>query len=257
MVVEVLKITYAFIVLQSMLTLLSALQPKPRAVATTAVAFPEHFNSIKLRNSRTYEITAIENTLRVRDITQKILDVLAVDATTGDTHFFTNVSVDNRNVNSFLYQLPPAYRLVNGLTKPYQVADFCFRNDGIVAFRLGDPYLDGQETVDVIGFDFSGKILRSRAPQPQVLTTPPSTPWQPDVVGSVILYIVTALSPPSGQIASISIDISKNSSEWVNTVSEASSSYSVRTVVVYVPSGWYVRWTLTNASIQRIVVFYV
>jgi hypothetical protein len=243
----------------SALSILTTLvQPMPRAIYAAAVSIPEYFHAIKLKDNRVYEIVAIENTLRFRDVTDpKKIDVYAVDSVTGDIHFFVNASVDNRNPNSFLYGMPPAYRLVNGLTNPYKVVDWCFRNDGIVAFRLGDPHLDGQETVDVVGFDLNGKVFRNKLPQPQVLTTPPPTPWQPDPIGSCILYITVAFEPPSGQVATITIDMSRDSANWVNIITESQSAPTTRTLVVYVPSSWYVRWSLSNSSIQKIVVFYV
>jgi hypothetical protein len=70
---------------------------------------------------RSYEIVGIEHTLRLRDnTTPEIIDVAAVDSTTGDIHFFVNVSVDNMNLAGFLgrHNLPPGYRWLNRFSSP-------------------------------------------------------------------------------------------------------------------------------------------
>jgi hypothetical protein len=214
---------------------------------------------------RSYEVHTEANTLRLRDNTDpsNMVDILAVDSTTGDIHYFVNVSVDNMNTVGFLgrHNLPPGFRWLNRFSSPVKVFDICFRNDGILAIRTGDPTIDGQPVVDRFGIAQDGKMFRVNMPPPEFVSPIPSPPYQPDPIGATLLYFVVELTPTSTEEASAVFDISPDNITWFNSVAKAGlgagAPSMTQTIMIYVPSGWYVRWSLLNANIVILFKQYV
>jgi hypothetical protein len=215
--------------------------------------------------SRSFEEHTSGNALRLRDNTDpaNLIDLYAIDPTTGDVHFFVNDAVDNMNPAGYLGKnnLPPARRWLNKNPSPYKVFDWCFRNDNIFSCRCGDPAVDGQSTKDLFGFHSDGRMLRVNMPPPGFISPIPTPPYQPDAVGATILYFVVSLTPTATADASAVFDISPDNVTYFNAVAKAGVGAGgpgvSQTIVIYLPSGWYVRWTLTNASIATLFKQYV
>jgi len=214
--------------------------------------------------SRSFEIHTAGNTIRMRDITTPTpIDLEATDPVTGDIHFFINVSVDNMNLAGFLGRnnLPPGYRLLNRNSSPVKVFDLTFRNDGILSIRTGDPTIDNQPVIDRLGVAQDGRLYRVNMPPPEYVSPIPTPPYQPDSVGAVLLYFVVDLRPTATVDASAVFDISPDGVTWFNAVAKggvgAGGPNMTQTIMIYVPSGWRVRWSLTNASIVTLFKQYV
>lgn len=213
---------------------------------------------------RSFEIHTLDNTLRVRDNTDpSFIDLYAIDPTTGDIHFFINTSVDNMNPVGFLGRnnLPPGYRLLNKNSNPVKVFDLVFRDDGILAIRTGDPTIDSQPVIDRLGVSQDGRLYRLNMPPPSYVSPIPTPPYQPDVVGAVMLYFVVDLTPTATGDASAVFDISPDGVTWFNAIAKAGVGAGgpnmTQTITIYLASGWRVRWTLTNASIVTLFKQYV
>jgi hypothetical protein len=210
---------------------------------------------------RGFEIHTVDNTIRLRDTTP--IDLFAVDPVTGDIHFFVNASVDNMNPAGFLGRnnLPPGYRLLNKNSSPVKVFDLVFRNDGILSIRTGDPTIDGQSVVDRLGVSQDGRLYRLNMPPPGYVSPIPTPPYRPDVIGAVLLYFVIDLRPTPTEDAVAVFDISPDNITWFNAIAKAGIAAGgpsmTQTIVIYVPSGWYVRWTLTNAFIVTLFKQYI
>jgi hypothetical protein len=214
---------------------------------------------------RSFEIHTVGDTIRMRDITNpaNIIDLEATDPATGDIHFFVNVSVDNMNPAGFLGRnnLPPGYRLLNKNSTPVKVFDIVFRDDGILSIRTGDPTIDSQPVIDRLGVTRDGRLYRVNMPPPSYVSPIPTPPYQPDIFGAVLLYFVVDLRPTITGDASAVFDISPDNVTWFNAIAKAGVGAGgpsmTQTIIIYVPSGWYVRWTLTNASIVTLLKQYV
>ena len=213
---------------------------------------------------RVFETHTVDNTLRLRDITAPaVIDLYSIDPVTGDIHFFVNVSVDNMNLAGFLGKnnLPPAYRWLNKNSSPVKVFDMTFRDDGILSIRTGDPTIDAQSVVDRLGISQDGRLYRLNMLPPSHVSPIPDPPYQPDVIGAVLLYFVVDLSPTTAQDASAVFDISPDGVTWFNAIAKAGvgagGSNTTQTVIIYVPSGWRVRWTLQNAFIVTLFKQYM
>jgi hypothetical protein len=127
--------------------------------------------------------------------------------------------------------------------------------------RCGDPTIDGQSIKDLFGFHSDGRMFRVNMPPPSFVSPIPTPPYRPDTVGAVILYFVINLTPTETADASATIDISPDNVTWFNYIAKAGIASGgpnmTQTLVVYVPSGWYVRWSLNNASIVSLFKQYV
>jgi hypothetical protein len=213
---------------------------------------------------RVFETHTVGSTLRLRDITTpNVIDLQAIDPVTGDVHFFVNVSVDNMNLAGFLGKnnLPPAYRWLNKNSSPVKVFDMTFRDDGILSIRTGDPTIDSQPVIDRLGVSQDGRLYRVNMPLPSYVSPIPTPPYQPDIFGAVLLYFVVDLRPTTTQDASAVFDISPDNITWFNAIAKAGVGAGgpsmTQTIMIYVPSGWRVRWTLANASIVTLFKQYM
>jgi len=213
---------------------------------------------------RSFEVVGIGNTLRLRDNTDpnRVIELNATDPTTGDIHFFVNVSVDNMNPAGFLgiNNLPPGFRWLNKNTSPVKVFDACLLNNGILMFRTGDATIDGQPTIDRFGIKSDGKLYRKNMPPPEYVSPIPTPPYRPDEHGAVILYIQVNLTPTATAEAKAVFSISPDNVTYFTAYVVGISANvppQMHTAVLYVPSSWYVRWTLTNASIASIFKQYI
>jgi hypothetical protein len=178
-------------------------------------------------SERVFETHTVGNTLRLRDITTPaVIDLYTIDPVTGDIHFFVNTSVDNMNLNGFLGKnnLPPAYRWLNKNSSPVKVFDMTFRDDGILSIRTGDPTIDSQPTVDRLGVSQDGRLYRLNMPPPSYASPVPTPPYQPDVVGAVMLYFIVDLRPTATQDATAIFDISPDGVTWFNAIAKAFNS---------------------------------
>jgi hypothetical protein len=215
--------------------------------------------------NRSFEQHTSGNTIRLRDNTDptNMIDLYAIDPVTGDIHFFVNESIDNMNLSGFLGRnnLPPGRRWLNKNGSPVKVVDAVFRNDNIFSFRTGDPTIDGQGVVDRFGFHTDGRLYRVNSPPPSFVSPIPTPPYRPDTVGAVVLYFVISLAPTASADASAVFDISPDNVTWFNAIAKAGVGAGgpgvTQTIVIYVKSGWYVRWTLTNASIVTLFKDYL
>jgi len=215
--------------------------------------------------SRSFEEFTLGNTLRLRDNTNpaNMIDLYSIDPVTGDIHFFVNTSVDNMNLAGFLGRnnLPPAYRWLNKNSSPVKVFDMTFRDDGILSIRTGDPTIDSQPVIDRLGVSQDGRLYRVNMPPPGYVSPIPNPPYRPDIIGATILYFVVDLSPTTSQDASAIFDISPDNTTWFSSIVKvgvgAGGSNTTQTVTIYVPSGWWVRWTLQNASIVTLFKQYI
>jgi hypothetical protein len=214
---------------------------------------------------RSFETIGRGNTLRLRDNTDpnNMIDLYAIDPTTGDIHFFVNTSVDNMNLAGFLGKnnLPPGRRWLNKNCSPVKVFDICFLDNNILSFRTGDPTIDNQPVIDRFGLHTDGRMFRVNMPPPTWVSPIPTTPWRVDDVGACILYFVVDLAPTANADAVATFDISPDNVTWFNAIAKIGVAMGgprmTQTIVLYVPSGWYVRWTLSNASIVTLFKQYL
>lgn len=214
--------------------------------------------------TRKYDMRVINSSFRTRDITETPIDMSAIDGQTGDHEFYVNVGVSNLNPNGFLGKnnIPPAYRWINKNSPNVKVFDQIFRDDGILSIRTGDPTIDGNPVVDRFGIDVNGKIYRKNMPPPQFIDpTNVHLPWKVDAIGAVMLYIVVELEPDDKKDAVALFDISPDNVTWFENIVKLgkpiNTSSMSGTAIIYVPTGWYVKWKLTNAHISTIFKQYI